>query len=132
MSDTDDALRDMLKDFRACCAATRRESTDIFVRFLIRQGLGPLGKLSGRRFAACLAGSIIATELTSVSVEEVAALDEDEPGADDAEGLRMVNMLRGAGWIETMQGWRVDDPEATPLPLAEAYAELRRQMRSDP
>lgn len=63
----------------ACCAETRREarreSTDNHVRFLIRQGLGPLGKLTGREFAAHVAGGILATEPTSVSVEEVAVLD---------------------------------------------------------
>lgn len=62
-----------------CCAATRRESTDIFVRFLIQQGLGPLGKLTGREFAAHVAGGILATELTDVSLEEVVALDEPSP-----------------------------------------------------
>lgn len=59
-----------------CCSSTRRESTDIFVRFLVRQGLGPLGKLTGREFASHLAGGILATEVTSVTVDEVAVLDE--------------------------------------------------------
>lgn len=59
-----------------CCAATKRASTDDFVRFLIKQGLGPFGKLTGRSFAEMVAGCILATEPTSVTVEEVAALDE--------------------------------------------------------
>lgn len=59
-----------------CCAATKRAATDDFVRFLIKQGLGPFGKLTGRSFAEMITGCILATELTSVTVEEVAALDE--------------------------------------------------------
>lgn len=43
----------------------------------------------------------------------------------------MARVLRSAGWTETPQGWRAS-PTLAPLPLAEAYAELRRQMRSAP
>lgn len=112
-----------------CCAATRLASTDIFVRFLLRQGLGPLGKLTGREFAAHVAGGILATEVTSVSLEEVAALDEASP-VEVAENRRSANVLRGAGWVETPEGWR--SGSAAPLPLIEAFAELLRQMKSSP
>ena len=44
--------------------------------------------------------------------------------------VHRASALRGAGWVETPQGWRAGS--AAPLPLAEAYAELRRQMRSEP
>ena len=129
MSDADDTLRDVLKDFRA---ATRREAASDFVRLLIRQGLGPLGRLSGRAFAAHVAGGILATEPTSVSLEEVAALDEPSPAGPcpGCEARRTAGILRSAGWAETPQGWRAGS--AASLPLAEAYAELRRQMRIDP
>jgi hypothetical protein len=42
----------------------------------------------------------------------------------------MARILRSAGWTETPEGWRIRPGVA--LPLAEAYAELRRQMRSAP
>lgn len=59
-----------------CCAEARRAATDGLVRLLIRQALGPFGKLTGREFAAVVASGILATEPSGVSVEEVAALGD--------------------------------------------------------